>query len=84
LYYRTANPDQGGGQMMAVPIDTTAAEPKIGTPRVLFSGPFQGNGDIAEDGRFLLLRQTPRASPARVVQLVLNWFDDLSARAPQP
>ena len=41
LYYR-APPSQGSGQMMAVGIDTTGSELRLGTPRVLFPGPFQG------------------------------------------
>ena len=82
LYYRTRNSPTASGEMMAVSIDTTSGEPKIGTPRVLFPAAFQGNGDIAPDGRFLLLQPTPKQSTARGIQLVLNWFDDLQAKAP--
>jgi Tol biopolymer transport system component len=73
---------KGGGQMMAVSIDTSGPEPKIGTPRVLFSDPYQGAGDVAPDGRFLLLKPTRYDSPARTVELVLNWFEDLQAKVP--
>ena len=69
---------------MAVAIDTTGIKPEIGVPRVLFPSPYQGNGDIAPDGRFLLLKRTPLESPSRVIQLVLNWFDDLQAKVPRP
>ena len=81
LYYR-APQSQGSGQMMAVSVDTTGAEPRIGTPRVLFPGPFQGNGDVAPDGRFLLVKQTTRESATRVIQLVFDWFDELQTKVP--
>jgi Tol biopolymer transport system component len=55
LYYRSINPEQGG-DMMVVSIDTSGPEPRTGTPRVLFPSPYQGQGDIGPDGRFLLLR----------------------------
>ena len=83
VYYR-APESQGSGQMMAVSIDTTGSEPRIGTPRVLFPGPFQGNGDVAPDGRFLLVKQTTRESATRVIQLVFDWFDELRTRVPHP
>ena len=82
LYYR-APPSQGGGAMMAVTIDTTGAEPKPGSPRILFPGPFQGNGDVAPDGRFLLVKQTTRESTTRVIQLVFDWFDELQTKVPR-
>ena len=81
VYYR-APQSQGSGQMMAVSIDTTGLEPRIGTPRVLFPGPFQGNGDVAPDGRFLLVKQTTRESATRVIQLVFDWFDELQTKVP--
>ena len=81
LYYRALQ-SQGSGQMMAVAVDTTGAEPRIGAPRVLFPGPFQGNGDVALDGRFLLVKQTTRESDTRVIQLVFDWFDELRKKVP--
>ncbi|MGH9384149.1 MAG: protein kinase domain-containing protein [Vicinamibacterales bacterium] len=83
LFYRNV-PTTQGGDMMVVSIDPTGEKPKIGSPRVLFPSPYQGNGDIAPDGRFLLVKQTPLESPSRVLQLVLNWFDDLQAKVPLP
>ena len=80
LYYRTRPPEQGEGDMMAVSVDTTGPDAKVGTPRVLFPAPYQGDGDLTEDGRFLLLRRTPHESPARAVQLVFNWFTELHAK----
>jgi hypothetical protein len=83
LYYRTVDPLHGG-DMMAVSIDTTGREPTVGVPRLLFPHPYQGQGAVARDGRFLLLKRTAQESPSRVIHLVLNWFDDLQARVPQP
>jgi eukaryotic-like serine/threonine-protein kinase len=82
LYYRDTDPARGGN-MMAVSIDTTGAQPAIGTPRVLFPSPYQGDGDIAPDGRFLLLKPTPLESPSRVIPLVTHWFEELRAKAPR-
>jgi len=84
LYYRTGVPPAySGADMMAVSIDTSAPEPIVGTPRVLLPAPFQGNGDVAPDGRILLAKMTTRESPSRVIQVVLNWFEDLRARLPE-
>jgi hypothetical protein len=66
--------------MMAVSVGGTGTEPKLSAPRALFTSSFQGNGDVSPDGRFLLLAPTPRQSTARVIQLVLNWFDDVRAK----
>jgi hypothetical protein len=65
---------------MAVSIDTRQSEPRVGAPKVLFDSPYQGSGDVARDGRFLLLKRTPQEASARVIQLVLNWFDDLQVK----
>ena len=81
LYYR-GPPFQSGGPVIAVTVDTAGAEPRIGTPRVLIPGPIQGNGDVAPDGRLLLLKQTTRESATRVIQLVFDWFDELRAKLP--
>ena len=83
LYYR-ANLDAERGNMMAVTVDTTGAEPRFGTPRLLFSlDPFYGMGDVAPDGRFFFLKGTPREASSRFIQLVSNWFDELGSKVPQ-
>ena len=82
LYYRDVEPPRGGNMMVAS-IDTRGAEPAIGTPRVLFPSPYQGDGDIAPDGRFLLLKRTPHEMPSRVIPLITNWFEELRAKVPQ-
>ena len=80
VYFRGA-PSQGG-PMMAATVDVSGAEPQVGAPRMLFPGPFQGVGDVAPDGRFLLVRQTTRESATRVIQLVFDWFDELRTKVP--
>ena len=81
VYYR-APQSEGAGQMMAVTVDTSGAKPRVDTPRVLFAGAFQGNGDVAPDGRILLVKQTTRESATKVIQLVFDWFDELQAKVP--
>jgi serine/threonine protein kinase/Tol biopolymer transport system component len=83
LYYRSVDPTQGGN-MMAVSVDISGPEPKIGAPRVLFASPYQGTGDIAPDGRFLLVKRTPQESPSRFIELVFNWFGELQEKVPLP
>jgi serine/threonine-protein kinase len=80
LYYRTRPSEQGDGDMMGVSIDTTGPDAKVGTPRVLFATPYQGEFDVTADGRFLLLKRTPHESPTRAVHLVFNWFEHLHGK----
>jgi Tol biopolymer transport system component len=82
LYYRSPN-TTSIGNMVAVSVDTTGGTVTASTPRVLFHSPYQGDGDIAPDGRFLLLQRTPDESPSRVIQLVMNWFEELQRKVPQ-
>jgi Tol biopolymer transport system component len=82
LYYRDRDPALGGN-MMAVSVDLSGEEPRIGTPRVLFPSRFQGEGDIAPDGRFFLLKWTPEESRSRTIELVMNWFDELQTKVPR-
>ena len=82
LYYRDRDPATGGN-MMAVSVDLSGPEPRIGTPRVLFPSPYQGGGDVAPDGRFFLLKGIPEASPSRAIELIMNWFDELQTKVPR-
>jgi Tol biopolymer transport system component len=85
LYYRRdpANPRSplsGSGAMWAVTVDTSGVTPSVSAPRQLFPESYQGNGDIAPDGRFLLVRHTEREASTRVIRLVFDWFTDLQAK----
>jgi serine/threonine protein kinase len=77
LYYSAA------GNMMALSIDTTGLEPRFAKPRVLFSlDPFYGDGQVAPDGRFFFLKNTPREASSRFIHVVSNWSDELRVKAP--
>lgn len=83
LYFRRdpGNPGPAqSGAMWTAAIDTAGANPRVSAPRALSPERFQGIGDVAPDGRLLLVKHTQRAAPARVIRLVFNWFDDLRAR----
>jgi hypothetical protein len=66
--------------MWAVTVDASGAEARVSAPRLLFPELFQGNGDVAPDGRFLLHKQTRREASTRVIRLVFDWFDDLRVK----
>jgi eukaryotic-like serine/threonine-protein kinase len=81
LYYRA--PDTTSiGNMMVVSIHVDGDTLTTGMPRVLFHSPYQGDGGIAPDGRFLLLKRTPEEAPNRVIQLVMNFLEELQAKVP--
>jgi hypothetical protein len=79
LFYRH------GTAMMAVTV-RTAPDFHAEIPRLLFDGPYLGQGgnttfDVAPDGRFLMITGD-EASLGRQLNVVHNWFDEL--RAPVP
>jgi eukaryotic-like serine/threonine-protein kinase len=82
LYFRS-RPSAQGGNMMVVSVDRVGDALKVGPPRVLFPSPYQGEGAVAPDGRFLLLKRPPEGSPSRAIELVFDWFADLAARVPE-
>ena len=73
---------------MAEPVTTTPTF-SLGTPRLLFEGPFRTDGpfrgyDVTPDGqRFLMVRPAERP-PERVTELVLvqNWTEELKRLVP--
>ena len=83
LFYR-----RGGAvnQVIAVPVETEGSF-KMGTPRVLFEGPYDISGvgdqhyDVSPDGReFAMLR----VGEAAQVHVVLHWNEELKALVPEP
>ena len=91
MYY-LHNVSAGGGlkvRVMAVPVTTTPTF-SLGTPQVLFEGPFRTDGgaffnyDVTADGQRFLMVQSVERPPARVSQLVLvqNWVEELRQRVP--
>ena len=84
LFYR------GPSGMMVVPI-TTGQTFCAGEPEVLFEDRYFGNNawprnyDVAPDGRFLMVfadELTNEDDPPLQINVVLNWFDELTKRVP--
>jgi Tol biopolymer transport system component len=74
------------GTMIAVPVETSGAIWKAGSPAELFRGPYTHRDgslgrqyDVARDGRFLMLkREAPVGAPHFVI--VQNWMADLARK----
>lgn len=81
LFYRK------GRDMFAVEV-TGGDQPRVSTPRVLFSGRFHYNlyptttYDVAADGRFLMVEEAPPAR--RPIHVALHLGDALDSAARQP
>jgi Tol biopolymer transport system component len=84
LFYRS------GKKMMAVDV-TTQPSFSAGKPRVLFEGeyfvsqfPLMGTAyDVSPDGqRFLMVKETERATSVTQINVVLNWFEELKQKVP--
>jgi Tol biopolymer transport system component len=75
LFYRN------GDRIMTVPV-TSGASFVAGTPRMLFQGTYDPLFAVARDGqRFLMIKGDPQASP-RTLNVVLDWFSELTAKVP--
>jgi hypothetical protein len=74
LYYRAND------RFMAVPM-TLGAEAKAGEAKLLFAGSYLNEG-LFVPGRqqFLLIRENGQEAAGRSLNLVLGWFDDLTAK----
>ncbi len=75
LFYRNGN------KLMAVDVKT---EPTFvaGKPRLLFESQFM-SFDVSPDGeRFLMVQGMEPEQPATQINLVLNWFEELSRLIP--
>jgi Tol biopolymer transport system component len=80
LFYRNGN------KMMAVSVATTP-DVMLGTPRVLFEGPYQYGSTVAlvnydvsaDDQRFLMVKSE---APVGHLNVALNWFTELQQRVP--
>jgi hypothetical protein len=58
-------------------------------PRLLFEGPYEmgpvpgmTNYDVSRDGERFLMLKTPQGAAEPPLDVVLNWFGDVSRRAP--
>jgi serine/threonine protein kinase len=75
IYFRSSR------HMMSVALDASAAEPKFGKPKFLFTDEYGfgqaitiPNYDVTTDGRFIMLRGRTQGGSLRVV---INWTEDL-------
>jgi eukaryotic-like serine/threonine-protein kinase len=93
LFYISPTDGAGNRRMMVVPF-LRGAPPRLGTPRVLFEFDPRKLGfgcvpvrcyDVAPGGeRFYVTQSADRPAPPVVshINLVLNWFEELKAKAP--
>jgi serine/threonine-protein kinase len=81
----------GPGEPLRVMVVDVATDPTFtrGKPRLLFEGPYAGCGparcyDVSPDGkRFVAVRLAPaEPQPVTGINIVLNWFEELSERVP--
>jgi hypothetical protein len=70
--------------MIAIPVETSGASWKMGSPTKLFRGPYairEGSlgrlYDVARDGRFLMLKEAARDDAPHLV-IVQNWLTELA------
>ncbi len=93
LYYRMGtNPESmrertlaTSSRIMAVSVQTKPSL-QIGTPRVLFEGPYFDSGHdwaITPDGKaFIFIRDKETQSSPGEMNVVLNWFEELKKKVP--
>jgi serine/threonine-protein kinase len=75
LFYRS------GDRVMAVDVNL-GQTPRIGMPHMLFQGQYDLAYDVTKDGqRFLMLKGEPQSQPT-VLNIIVNWFEELKARVP--
>jgi serine/threonine protein kinase/Tol biopolymer transport system component len=75
LYYRVND------RFMALPM-TFGAAAKAGEARLLFAGNYLAEGQfVPGPQKFLLIREKSQEGAGRTLNLVLGWFDDLTAKA---
>jgi hypothetical protein len=90
LYVQPTSP-QTAATMMVVDVDTTRGF-SAGRPRPLLSWPYSGGGgggptrgfDVSADGqRFIVVKPVGEPeTPPNTIEIVLNWTEELKARAP--
>jgi hypothetical protein len=87
LFYRRPNPGSGTASIMAVDIDTSKGL-NAGRPHLLFDTAQGGTTplhsyDVAADGqRFIMTKPVDDPEPsATMVNIVLNWTEELKRRA---
>jgi Tol biopolymer transport system component len=75
LFYHDEN------RVMAVPLETRP-QLRVGTPRVLFEGPYWAGLNVSPDGeRFLMFREEDQG-PITELRVVVNWGEELERLVP--
>jgi Tol biopolymer transport system component len=75
LYYRAND------RFMAVPLTYDGGEPRAGEARLLFTGNYLNEGlFVPGPQKFLLIRENGQESAGKTLNLILGWFDDLTAK----
>jgi len=73
LFYRAND------RYMAVPV---SADGKGGEPRLLFSGNYLGNALYVPGlDRFLFIRENGQSAAGQALNLVIDWFSELTTKA---
>jgi hypothetical protein len=78
---------RNGEEVLAVSVETEP-ELSIGTPRLLFQGPYRAPGgtdrdfDVSPDGRRFVMVSQQGSAPASKINIVLNWFEELKQLVP--
>jgi len=73
LYYRR------GTRVMAVSVSTSPTF-SVGTPRLLFDGPYEQDYDVSADGQKFYMIRRAESTPSEQIEIVLNWFEELRRR----
>jgi Tol biopolymer transport system component len=72
-----------GRKVLRVGVSTAPAF-SVSKPELLFEAEYESGWDVAPDGkRFVMLKDEGVASAPKHFDLVLGWFEELKARAPQ-
>ena len=70
---------------MAVSVKTDSGF-TYGTPQTLFEGPYRDRDgrtyDVSADGRFLMVSGVTAADALPEINVVINWFQELTERVP--
>jgi len=81
LFYRGLN-----GEVMVVTMTAQERSLRSGTPRVLFPFSYSSLPDygVAPDGQYFAILASNPDAPAREINIVLNWFEELKRLVPTP
>jgi len=74
-----------GNSLISVAVRTAGPTLTMGTPTKLFEGQFMSAFDVTPDGqRFIMVERVRSETKTRQINIVLNWFEELTERVPVP